>query len=98
MSETTADLVCQLSEEMYQLGVISFENTSRAVNTAQSHKYLIYLDPFDVDNQCCSLLLQIWDYYADSDTSQFVKWNDTISPYSLLHGHGILSEAFAHSA
>ncbi|OXB78893.1 UNVERIFIED_CONTAM: hypothetical protein H355_011298 [Colinus virginianus] len=41
---------------------------------------------------------QIWDYYADSDSSQFVKWNDTISPYSVSHGHGALSEAFAYSA
>lgn len=80
---------------MYQLGVISSEKASGAVSTAQSHKYLMYLDPFDVDNQRCSLLLQIWDYYTGSDTSQFVKWKDTVSPYSVLPGHGILSEAFA---
>lgn len=95
---TAVDVVGQLSEEMDQLEVISFENTSRAVNTARSRKYLICLDPFDADNRCCSLLLRIWDCYADGDTSQFVKCNDTVSPYSVLHGHGLLSEAFAHRA
>ncbi|XP_043910785.1 dynein beta chain, flagellar outer arm-like [Protopterus annectens] len=40
---------------------------------------------------------EIWDYYIDSDTHQFVKWSDAISPYAAPCGQGIPSGAFIHT-
>ncbi|KAJ1184768.1 hypothetical protein NDU88_001571 [Pleurodeles waltl] len=40
---------------------------------------------------------EIWDYYVDSETHQFMKWNENISPYSIPHGQGIPSEAFVRT-
>nr|XP_005988673.1 PREDICTED: dynein heavy chain 17, axonemal-like [Latimeria chalumnae] len=40
---------------------------------------------------------EIWDYYIDSDRRQFVKWSDSISPYSVPHGQGMSSDIFVHN-
>ncbi|XP_069470025.1 uncharacterized protein [Ambystoma mexicanum] len=40
---------------------------------------------------------EIWDYYIDSESHQFVKWNENIMPYSIPHGQGIPSEAFVRT-
>ncbi|XP_015223291.2 uncharacterized protein [Lepisosteus oculatus] len=40
---------------------------------------------------------QIWDYYIDTETCQFVRWSDNVPPQSFPCGQGISSQAFVHT-
>ncbi|MGH0150313.1 UNVERIFIED_CONTAM: hypothetical protein FKN15_050185 [Acipenser sinensis] len=40
---------------------------------------------------------QIWDYYIDKETWQFVRWSDSVPLYSVPCGQGIPSQAFVHT-
>ncbi|XP_075707241.1 uncharacterized protein LOC142741794 [Rhinoderma darwinii] len=40
---------------------------------------------------------EVWDYHIDTDTRHFVRWDDTLSSYSVSHGQSVASEAFIHT-
>ncbi|XP_058857324.1 dynein beta chain, ciliary-like isoform X3 [Acipenser ruthenus] len=40
---------------------------------------------------------EIWDYYIDKETWQFVRWSDSVPLYSVPCGQGIPSQAFVHT-
>ncbi|MGH0148673.1 UNVERIFIED_CONTAM: hypothetical protein FKN15_020618 [Acipenser sinensis] len=43
------------------------------------------------------LFWEIWDYYIDKETWQFVRWSDSVPLYSVPCGQGIPSQAFVHT-
>ena len=42
-------------------------------------------------------MLQVFDYFVDGESHEFVHWSDAVPPYSMPPHEGITPDAFVHT-